>query len=160
MDKLSSILPSSPRVQSVDLTEAPPRRPGSPAFGMPMGSTSSVRDRFTSTARTAMQEQQSVYQNPKDTKSAKIVNDISRGFFEKRLSAPTEEGQSLSNPNLVSQMAVEEMADALAQKPASIEPPQFMVRPTSPSATAGASPVAEPVMRPESVPGRHIDLMA
>lgn len=43
MDKISSILPSSARVSSVDLREAAPVRPGAPGFGRPEGA-SSLRD--------------------------------------------------------------------------------------------------------------------
>lgn len=37
MEKLSSILPKSPRTQSVDNSRAQPARPGAPLLGRPMG---------------------------------------------------------------------------------------------------------------------------
>lgn len=40
MEKISGIIPSSPRVASVDLKEAAPVRPGTPSFGRPEGVSS------------------------------------------------------------------------------------------------------------------------
>ena len=37
MEKLSSILPKSPRTQNVDNSKAQPARPGAPLLGRPMG---------------------------------------------------------------------------------------------------------------------------
>lgn len=50
MDKISSILPSSARVSSVDMREAAPVRPGAPGFGRPEGA-SSLREREKEVAR-------------------------------------------------------------------------------------------------------------
>lgn len=46
MDKISGILPSSHRIQSVDMKNAPALRPGAPSFGQPMGMTA-VEDRVS-----------------------------------------------------------------------------------------------------------------
>lgn len=40
MEKLSSILPKSPRTQKADHSNAQPARPGAPLFGRPMGRVS------------------------------------------------------------------------------------------------------------------------
>ncbi len=85
MEKLSSILPNSPRVKSVDLSEAKPRRPGAPSFGVPMGTTS-TKDRVTMSSGTDEAAKDLLtYKNPKDARGAKIAEDISRKFFETRL---------------------------------------------------------------------------
>lgn len=85
MEKLSSILPNSPRVKSVDLTEAKPRRPGAPSFGVPVGTTS-TKDRVTMSSGTDEAAKELLtYKNPKDARGAKIAEDISRKFFETRL---------------------------------------------------------------------------
>jgi capsular polysaccharide biosynthesis protein len=87
MEKLSSILPASPRVKSVDLSEAKPRRPGSPNFGVPEGSTSSVRDRVSVSSRIPSEsiKENVTYKNPRDLKSAKLANEVTKNFFENRL---------------------------------------------------------------------------
>jgi hypothetical protein len=85
VEKLSSILPNSPRVKSVDLTEAKPRRPGAPSFGVPVGTTS-TKDRVTMSSGTDEAAKELLtYKNPKDARGAKIAEDISRKFFETRL---------------------------------------------------------------------------
>lgn len=40
VEKISSILPSSPRVKAVDVTRSTPVRPGAPSFGRPQGKNS------------------------------------------------------------------------------------------------------------------------
>ena len=49
MEKLSSILPASPRVKSVDTSESAPARPGAPAIGRPAG-RNTVKDRLSISA--------------------------------------------------------------------------------------------------------------
>ena len=43
MEKISGIIPATPRVVSVDLSEARPLRPGVPSFGRPVGITNQER---------------------------------------------------------------------------------------------------------------------
>jgi hypothetical protein len=87
MEKLSSILPASPRVKSVDLTDAKPRRPGAPAFGAPMGSTSSIRDRVKISGQNPQDllQETLTYRNPKEFKSARIAEQVTKNFFDNRL---------------------------------------------------------------------------
>ena len=181
MDKLSSILPNSPRVQSVDLSDAQPRRPGSPTYGAPVGTTASMRDRRTIGSKPSLDEAP-VYQNPKEAKSAKLINDVTKSFFEKRLT-PQE-----ASPGLASQMAMDEMADAMVTRsnvpmpsplmrggPGPMEPgsttmaPGAVVGPSSPaslgtamSAGPAAGTASSPALAPNdaTLTGRHIDMMA
>jgi hypothetical protein len=90
VEKLSGILPNSPRVKSVDLSEAKPRRPGAPSFGVPQGTTSG-QDRVTISSSAGVDEAAKdllTYRNPKDARGAKIAENISRKFFETRLLKP------------------------------------------------------------------------
>ena len=95
MDKISGILPSSRRIQSVDMTHAPALRPGAPSFGQPMGMTA-LEDRvsLSSAARTVAP---SVHQlealkpeswRDKDIRRAGIVGEVS-AHFSQALAAPS-----------------------------------------------------------------------
>lgn len=83
MEKLSSILPTSPRVKNVDMTDAHPVRPGTPSYGRPVG-ISAVRDRLTVSQQARdMAFNETLGQiNPKEFKSVKIVEDMNRKFFD------------------------------------------------------------------------------
>ena len=114
MEKLSGILPNSPRVKSVDVSEAKPRRPGAPTFGLPNGSTAAVRDKV-SLSNIKPEEVGSdtlTYKNLKDAKSAKLADDLAKKFFETRLN-PQEENLTKS----------EELATAL--EPEAVTAPQI-----------------------------------
>lgn len=86
MDKISSILPQNARVTSVDLDEAPPARPGSPAFGRKVG-RNTVADRLTLSkhAKELAAQDTMMMKNPKETARAKSVDEINKKFFETRL---------------------------------------------------------------------------
>lgn len=85
MEKLSSILPTSSRVSSVDLDEAPPARPGAPTFGRKEG-ISTVHDRVSLQEGLKNASAETLYgRNPKDAAHAKLVADLSRKFFNTRL---------------------------------------------------------------------------
>lgn len=84
MNKISSILPSSSRVTAVDMQDAHPIRPGTPSFGRPVG-VSHGRDHISRSSIDAqlMNESLSMRQRG-DLEKAKLVQDISAGFFMKR----------------------------------------------------------------------------
>lgn len=90
LDKISRILPSGPRLRAVDLTDAHPVRPGVPAFGRPVGMTSSQRLNDTLSisekAREVMQNETMSGRNPKDAAGAKIADRLSQAFFQARTS--------------------------------------------------------------------------
>lgn len=91
MEKLSGILPSNARLKSVDLSEAHPVRPGTPAAGRPVGTTS-IKDRFTvnSAEKDFALKETLTYKNPKETARAKIAESITNRFFETRLEEPSK----------------------------------------------------------------------
>lgn len=88
MDKLSSILPSSPRVKSVDLKNAQPARPGAPLFGRPQGSVSSDRLTLSSAAKDLAFQETLAARNPREAAQVQIAKDVTRKFFETRLDEP------------------------------------------------------------------------
>lgn len=88
MDKLSGILPSSPRVKSVDLKNAQPARPGAPLFGRPQGSVSSDRLTLSSAAKDLAFQETLAARNPREAAQVQIAKDVTRKFFETRLEEP------------------------------------------------------------------------
>ena len=86
MDKLSSILPASPRVTSVDTSDSPPARPGAPTLGKRAGITT-IGDRFTlsQNAKELVAKDTMMGRNPKDAAQAKMVEKINRDFFNTRV---------------------------------------------------------------------------
>jgi len=86
MEKLSSILATSPRVQSVDTSDTPPARPGAPTFGRPAGGAT-IRDRFSVSqdAKDLAFKETLAGTNPKESASSKVVTDMTKKFFENRV---------------------------------------------------------------------------
>ena len=81
MQKISSILPSSPRVLSVDMKESNPIRPGTPGFGRPEG-ISTLRSRPEDTTLKASEIQNKMADwRSKDTQKAAMVKDLADRFF-------------------------------------------------------------------------------
>lgn len=89
MEKLSSILPTSPRVRSVDMDEAPPARPGAPSYGKKAG-RNTVTERAATAQKTKLAVAPSTTRvlDPKEVARGKIVDDLARNFFETRLQKP------------------------------------------------------------------------
>ncbi len=92
MEKISSILPANARVQSVDLDEAPPARPGAPTFGRKAG-RNTINDRITLSAKAKEMAAQDTLmaRNPKEASRSKMVEELNRRFFETRLQKPEKE---------------------------------------------------------------------
>lgn len=90
MDKLSNLLPASPRVKSVDLKNAKPVRPGAPNFGAPNGMTSKDRDRISLSDEgkdLAFQDSMGM-KNPREGLRAQMAEEVTKRFFETRLNQP------------------------------------------------------------------------
>jgi hypothetical protein len=101
MNKISGIIPSSPRVAAVDIKEAPPVRPGTPSFGRNQG-VSSLKD---VEAPTTAEKSVSVHRDlmdwrSKDQEKAAVAARMSNAFFMKKEkdseSAPVTETVSAS----------------------------------------------------------------
>lgn len=82
MDKISGIIPSSSRVASVDMRDAPPVRPGTPSFGRPEG-VSSLRDAKIgqTAARAGRINQERLDWKSKDMQNAAVAREMSDRFF-------------------------------------------------------------------------------
>lgn len=83
MEKISSILPTSPRVKKVDLSDAAPVRPGTPTFGRPVGANA-VKDRLTISEQAkdiAFQETLGKI-DPKEARGVRIAEKLTQKFFE------------------------------------------------------------------------------
>lgn len=89
MEKLSSILPSSPRVKNVDMADSHPIRPGVQSYGRLTGVTP-VKDRFSVSeqAKDLAFKETLASANPKDAKAIKAIDDMAKKFFEGRVESP------------------------------------------------------------------------
>lgn len=99
MEKLSRILPASPRVKSVDIDEAHPVRPGAPSFGNPVGANP-LRDRLTFSDEALQKSSEGTVLSgrEKDARSAKLIEDMSRRFFETRVQSPIKDSSDSLAP--------------------------------------------------------------
>lgn len=87
MEKISRILPPSPRTQSAEVSKSQPGRPGAPSFGRPqlepMRNPMQIEDRVElATADRALEAAPSLYRNTKENARAQIVGDLAKKFFE------------------------------------------------------------------------------
>ena len=109
MDKLSSILPTSPRVQNVDLSDSPPVRPGTPTFGRAVGANT-IKDRMSLSqeAKDIAFKDTLAGMNPKEAKSAKIADDVSKKFFETKASVDAIKSRPASEETMERTVELEE----------------------------------------------------
>jgi hypothetical protein len=94
MEKISRILPSSPRLGNTDLRNSGVARPGTPSFGRPVGVSALAKPSFDGMAKATdeLKEFQTERAIPKSMDpKAEIVNRMSSEFFMKRTAAPTVE---------------------------------------------------------------------
>lgn len=78
MEKISGIIPQTPRTANRRVVDDRPIRPGAPAFGQPQGS-SDIKDRVSITNARSVEIKP--YVNPRDAAHVKIVENLSRNFF-------------------------------------------------------------------------------
>lgn len=153
MDKISSILPSSPRVQTVDLSDAHPIRPGTPELGRPVGATSSQRtqDRVSvsSKAKELLNNDTILAKSVKEDRGPKIADDVTRKFFETRMQtikeaqAPAQQSNTAEVQDLANDAAeLGEEAEAQAQMPAPNG--ANAGKPSLPGYTTGPKPMSSP----------------
>lgn len=99
MEKISKIIPTSRRLQAEDLNSSQPVRPGAPSFGRPMGRNSigeqkarviieeearRIADRITLSDDVTAQPptSKSVYKDSTENKKTKMIDELSKKFFE------------------------------------------------------------------------------
>ena len=88
MEKISGIIPASPRMKLMEMAAAQPARPGAPAFGRPEGKNSLGDRVILSKKLEEMRETGEVpeldapvtYKKPEVTKK-QIVDDLNKQFF-------------------------------------------------------------------------------
>ncbi len=123
MEKISSILPSNPRVKSVDMEDAHPIRPGVPAFGRPVGTTSSQRNEDKVTVSQKAKEllnNETILSksNKKPDRGAEIADAVTKKFFETRLQpSPAKEA---AEPTPVEAAPITEDIQTLAKDTAAL----------------------------------------
>lgn len=122
MEKISSILPSKPRIIS-EKEKLPPVRPGAPAFGRPEGSNA-IRDRVNlSSIKNIGPQDFHTYKNPKETKNVRMIDDMSRKFFLNESETTTESPVELSVPPIVEGLAeIEGLKNVLPDMETSLSP--------------------------------------
>ncbi len=106
MEKISRILPSSPRMKLMEVEKSQPARPGAPDMGRPMGRNSlgdrvilsRKMDEARQTGQIPVPEPAVTYKNPEQGK-LKVIEDINNKFFSdpKKLS---EDKQDLRDSDL------------------------------------------------------------
>ena len=88
MDKISGILPQSPRMKLMEVAASQPARPGAPAMGRPMGKNS-IGERITmskqldelrESGQLPAQLAPPIYKNTEANK-IKVIEDINKKFF-------------------------------------------------------------------------------
>lgn len=89
MEKISGILPASPRTKVAEISSAQPARPGAPALGRPMG-RNSLGDRVTLSKELERMKETGVlpepanpatYKNPAEANKLKIIDELNAKFF-------------------------------------------------------------------------------
>lgn len=82
MEKISGIVKSSPRVQSVDLKSTSAVRPGTPSFGRPTGISTLIDKAGPSTAQRAVALHNEIMDNRRATaEQPDIVRNMANKFF-------------------------------------------------------------------------------
>ncbi len=99
MEKISRILPSSPRLNNTDLRGSGVARSGTPSFGRPVGVSALAKPAFDGMSKASEEleqfQSQRVPARSTDPK-AQIVERMASDFFMKRTQAPTpEEDQAI-----------------------------------------------------------------
>lgn len=116
MEKLSGILPSSPRIKAIDTTKSQPARPGAPAFGRMEGKNSlgAAKAAFSEEARLAALESSLQGQESSSTRAtlpdaklyrpsieetrSRIVEDITERFFGGPVNRGADPGSITMDP--------------------------------------------------------------
>lgn len=86
MEKISGILKNSPRVQSVDLRESTPVRPGTPSFGRPEGVSALAKSALDTLKPAPTLEVEQPWKS-KDQQQAQLAAELAGRFFSKPVTA-------------------------------------------------------------------------
>jgi hypothetical protein len=106
VEKISRILPSSPRITSTDIKDAHPVRPGTPTFGVPEGnSTGSGINRSALDANLIAHDH--LDWRSKDQKNAAIAQTVSKSFFMKNAGEAEGPDQVKASGNKVAEQVAD-----------------------------------------------------
>jgi hypothetical protein len=103
MEKISGIIPASPRVSSVDLKEATAVRSGALSFGRPQAVAAGGKNlpTYDTTARTSARIQQDMMDwRSKESRQAAIATEMSNRFFMNN-AKPAEPVVDVDQPSVV-----------------------------------------------------------
>ena len=100
MEKISSIIPSSARVQSVDLGSSHPIRPGQPSFGRPVGTSTLAGETRAETIAADAAEQK------KMRDQEKMVQTLTDAFFMNQVKKSEVASAPVADPLTVAPQAV------------------------------------------------------
>lgn len=115
MQKISSIIPSSPRVSGVDMKSAGAVRPGAPSFGRSMGESTEVNRDGLTTAQKAVNLREEMDNRRRGIgEQPEIVQKMTEQFFLQKSSMP----DSFSTSELVNGEEADG-SEAVALPPAS-----------------------------------------
>lgn len=104
VQKISSILPSSPRLTTVDLNSGQAARPGSPSFGRRMGESNLSKNSIVRSAHSALRKGEEMQgANIKEREHSSIVTNMADNFFKKKEQIAQEE--MLVNDIMLDQLA-------------------------------------------------------
>lgn len=84
MEKISKIVPSSPRTRAIDVSRSQPVRPGAPAWGRPEGkvtTASAIEDKISLSSIEAERPLALYGRELKEARHAKIAKDMAEKFF-------------------------------------------------------------------------------
>ena len=116
MEKLSSILATSPRVRAVDLADAHPVRPGTPTFGRPVGTTLRDRVSVSQDAKDMAFAETLAAVNPRNSKSGKVADEAYKKFFDQKMRADEIKGRAGAASELT-QERESEIEEMIKQEP-------------------------------------------
>ena len=88
MQKISRIVPGSPRVSGVDMKSASAVRPGTPSFGRPVGESTEIARGNLTTAQKAVNAREEMDARRKLGEQPEIVKNLTEQFFLQKASGP------------------------------------------------------------------------
>ncbi len=167
MDKISGIVPSSRRVSSVDLKNAPPIRPGTPSFGRPQGVSTLTEQNKPTTAQLAIAAQKEVSDKRTLNERAPVfIQDMADKFFmqKKKEAGPVEDFDlniGWKAPATRTQEGLDAAADA--EFAAITAPSRGMATPVEKRGTEASQMAAQSIPADErefTPPGSYLDVVA
>jgi hypothetical protein len=117
MEKISRIVRGNARVATVDNKSAAPARPGMPAFGRPMGESTPVSAKASSTASRAVALHKGLREAKEAASQERAIGRLADEFFMSRVRRPGDEPAAVETapgtaPDIVAAPQIDEGVDA------------------------------------------------